>query len=205
MTTAGTVEFKDLPTGDIRLWSSREAVEVPLVVDGKPLEGDGVPVSITIEPLTHRDAEVRNQYKNAVTVDGLRRRIAAGVGSAEQAKFAIASKEMHASIKGLEKESDDYVEITAEFMAKHGGINDKLRIAQAEDPAEFDSSPDGKLLRNTQYCVEKYCNSINFSNGDKVLIKEGDSENLSPEFLSWAIGKIEKESYLSSEDELGLQ
>ncbi|MCP4255946.1 MAG: hypothetical protein GY774_00295 [Planctomycetes bacterium] len=195
---AGTVEFKNLPTGDIRLWSSREPVVVTL-----PVEGEGIPESVTITPMTHRDAEVRDQYKNAVAIDELERRIKAGVGSKIHAKFALASKEMHKKIEKLDKESDEYQEITTEFMAEWGDLSDNLRLAKSKNPEDFDSSPEGRLLKNTQYTIDKYCVSLNFGDS-RVEIKAGDSEKLSPAFIEWIVTQIEKESYLSGEDQLGL-
>ena len=193
-----TVEVKDIADKKIRLFKSREpyTVEVPTeVVESY----EDVPLSVTLTPMTHREAEVRSRLKSAIATANSVSNYEAGIDDGETTKFMT---ELALLENGNEDKTEQEILKDLEaFQKKWKGLREKTarkdltQVYKAEDD----------LRSNAVEVVLSNCKGLTFEGGDVVELSSDTIECVHPDLFNWILSKIEEESYLTNGEVLGFQ
>lgn len=202
------IEIKELPDNKIRLFRSREFEVVAIPEDVLSVIGgddDCIPVSVSIRPMSHQEAEVRKRLKSEIDRQSRLSDQKAGITSAMVKSFVDDWQKCNDILN--DKELED-----SEKMKKFEELNEKLDIDHAEliekrqvqdNTGIFKAQDD--LLENSVRCVIANMNIMTMKNGIEVAITKFNIDCIHPDLFGWIISKIEERSYLKSGEVLGFR
>ena len=215
-----TVKFEKLPEGKRRLFGKREAVTVELPAKAQELYGV---VSVDIEPMTHRDARVREQIKGKIEAEKAKANHSAGIMPSELSQYwsdhlAVATmaenvnsmlpdlpetedeSELEKSLAKIKEvqNSKEYIKKRQEYETAETAHLKKFddlfsRIRMRDLSGVYDAESD--LEDNAFDTVYKYVKKITAKDGtDETEIQ---NVMIQPDFVMWLLSEIESISYLN--------
>lgn len=215
-----TVKFEDLPKGKLRLFGKREAVKVELP---EAVQKEFGVISVEIEPMTHRDAMVREQLKSKIGAEKEKANYSVGVKPSELAQYTvdhIAIAKMAEAVNAMipdMPESDDETELrkALESVKKVQASKEFIKAKSEYDKAEilhlqkYDDliskikmrdlsgmySAECDLEENAFETVYKYVKKVTFA--DNVEETAMNESMVHRDFVAWMLGEIENISYLN--------
>jgi len=215
-----TVKFDKLPEGKRRLFGKREPITIELPAKAQELYGV---VSVEIEPMTHRDARVREQIKAKIESEKAKANHSTGVKPSELSQYwsdhlavATMAEKVNAMLPDLPETEDEcelekaiakikevqnskeYLKKKAEFESAemtHLKKYDDLisKIKMRDMSGVYDAESD--LEENAFDTVYKYVKKITAKDGTDET--ELQSVMIQPDFVMWLLGEIENISYLN--------
>jgi len=187
--------IKDVPSREpLRLFGGREEQEVKFPIISSE-EFDNSIESVTITPMTHRQAEIRKRLQEEITRAKDRSNFDAGVNQNDVIKY-LTEYQTALSIDDDTKRDTKLAKLNDKYSTLLPKLNsaDKREVYVAED----------ELLDHARSVVISNCKSINFKDGTNVQLTEQNIDNLHIDVFSWVIDKIDDISYLTDSDILGL-
>lgn len=201
-TEGKTVKLKEENTGKMRIWKNRNPFDV-VVPDSVREIIDDCPVSVTITPMTHREAEVRTRLKKKLQSATVRCNSQAGIYESDVTLYNVEL----ATIRGEtelpegateEQQEDAYGKLT-EFQKKWEWFTTLIRTRDESIVWEAED----ELHDNSMLTVVNNCKSINWEDRQEEVKPDG-TDFLHPDFLSWILYQIEDNSYLTEGEITGL-
>lgn len=203
MSEKKVVELKELPENKIRLFRSREEVTVDMpnaIVNSDKVDDETVPVSITIRPMSHREAEVRNRLRRNVDVAMAKTNMTAGISDDDMREF-ISDKIKIYEMMGKDEFTEQDIEDTyKEFKTRW---KDLIYKDKTKDMSEVYKAED-ELRENSVECVCNNCISINFKHGI-TEINADTIDCIHPDLFWWILTEIESISYLKQDEVVGFR
>jgi len=219
------IEMRDLPDNKIRLFRDRSPEIVPLpesVKENKNTAPDAMPESITITPMTHREAELRERLRNALDVKMKIANYEAGI-TAEEIKGH--ANDVSEYVKYRKEKADQALEIlndeslteeerilaTEEISADMDAMYTRLVSKWADflnkqnkrDMGAFYDAEDA-LRENTVQIVCNNCKAITIG-GEDVKITPDTLDKIHPDLIYWIVFEIESRSYLTAGEIAGFR
>lgn len=190
-----TVEIKELPSKTIRLFADREPIDIDIPQEVQDTT-ENCPLTVTITPMTHRDAEVRKRIKKSLSVEMNKSNRVAGITAEEVYEYNKAYSQL------LEDSSDLGDEETLKAMMDFQEEWDSFRCkVDSKDLKEYYAIED-ILYDNAVDVIAKNVVSLNWEDDSAVITKE-NVECLHPDLISWLLVQIEANSYLNEGEVLG--
>lgn len=190
-----TVEVKELPSKKIRIFDDRKSFDVDIPVGVRDTT-ENCPLSVTITPMTHREAEVRKRIKKALTVEMNNSNRIAGISQSDIRDYNEAFSEIIKNDECLS--DDDYLEKMENFQDEWDDFRAKV---ESKDLTAYYAEED-RLHDNALDVIAKNVQSLNWED-NSVSIDRSVVENLHPDLLSWLLVQIEINSYLDEGEIVG--
>ena len=184
-----TVEVKELPSKAIRLFEDRESftVAIPQSVQDTT---ENCPVTVSITPMSHRDAEVRKRIKKALTVAMSKSNRIAGITAKDVQKYNEAFSDVLAN--GNELSEEEHFQALSDFQDDWDWFKAKV---DSKDLTEYYAEED-RLHDNALEVIAKNVVSLNWGDSNATISRE-NVECLHPDLISWLLVQIESNSYLT--------
>jgi len=205
-TDGKTVQLKELPSEQIRIFRNRDAVTV-LFPEEVRASVVGAPVSIDITPMTHREAEHKKRIEKLVGKAETKSVVACGVKYSDYIAFTKEAIETNIKLfksgdnDGFKLTQTEQAKLQDKFNKKWSKINDLL--ATKDDTLIWEAQD--KVLENSVKIVAGNCKSLNFEDSEPVEVSVNNIDSIHPDLFKWILTQIEKISYLDSGEVLGLQ
>jgi len=205
------IEFRELPDNKVRLFRDRSeiVIETPQgVKDNTNIAPESIPESISITPMTHREAELRERLKSALQSANRRVNFEAGITREEIAEYETDIKKVYDdTLAVLEDESIPEEErlikaekVKVDVLDKH---KDFLYKSECRNLAPIHDAEDA-LRENTVSVVCSNCKSITVK-GESIKITPDTLDSIHPDLIWWIVFEIESHSYLTTGEIAGFR
>jgi len=190
-----TVEVRDLPSRTIRLFADRKPIEIDIPQEVQDTT-ENCPLTVTITPMTHREAEVRKRIKKALSVEMSKSNRLVGITAEDIHRYNVAYCELLEHTDELEP--TDSLKCMIDFQQEWDSFKSKI---DSKDLTAYYAEED-RLHDNALGVIASNVVSLNWDDNTATITKD-NVECLHPDLIAWLLVQIESNSYLDEGEIMG--